>query len=104
VPRLRDPQRVRNRNDFMLLRRRVGDYREVGRLVGCSHQVIHRLETGDAEQVGKSIALGIAEVLTQTRAEPDSEEYGKAVERTFERLFEPGQGTRSPAVPLREVS
>ena len=103
MPPLRDPQRVRDRTDFMLLRRRVGDYREVGRLVGCSHQVIHRLETGDAEQVGKSIALGIAEVLTQTAAAVDSEEYGRAVRRTFERLFEPGQGTRTPAA-LRKVA
>lgn len=73
MPRLRDPQRVIDRDALILARTRIGDLRTVARLAGCSHQLLHRLETGERgtieAPVGRPIALGVAAALRRPLGE-----------------------------------
>jgi transcriptional regulator with XRE-family HTH domain len=73
VPRLRDPQRVKDRDALILARSRVGDLRTVARQAGCSHQLLNRLESGERgttqAPLGRPIALGIAAALGRPLAE-----------------------------------
>jgi transcriptional regulator with XRE-family HTH domain len=63
VPAVRERMRLKNRDAFMLERRRHGTLREVAETAEVSHQYLHELETGAKAACSRAIALGISAAL-----------------------------------------